>query len=53
MNIEKFVTCYDKGCEEYAETLMTLVSKDKALMNIKESKESLKKIEVLYQENMY
>lgn len=35
MNIEKFVTCYDKGCEEYAETLMTLVSKDKALMNIK------------------
>ena len=44
MNTEKsFVTCYDKGCEEYAETLMTLVSKDKALQNIKREKEEFKK----------
>lgn len=44
MNTEKsFVTCYDKGCEEYAETLMTLVSKDKALKNIKREREEFKK----------
>jgi len=44
MNTEKsFVTCYDKGCEEYAETLMTLVSKDKALNNIKREREEFKK----------
>lgn len=36
MNTNKsFVTCFDKGCDEYAEILMTLVSNDKALKNIK------------------
>jgi hypothetical protein len=44
MNTGKsFVTCYDKGCEEYAETLMTLVSKDKALMNIIRKQEEFNK----------
>lgn len=44
MNTEKsFVTCYDKDWEEYAEILMTLVSKDKSLRNVKRDKEEFKK----------
>lgn len=44
MNTEKsFVTCYDNDCEEYAEVLMTLVSADKKLCNIKRDKKEFKK----------
>lgn len=44
MNTNKsFVTCYDKDCEEYAETLMTLVSKDKTLRTINREKKEFKK----------
>ena len=42
--VEKsFATCFDKDCEEYANTLMTLVSKDKSICNIKTSREEFKK----------
>lgn len=34
-----FVTCYDKECKDYAELLMTLVSKDENIKNIKLSRE--------------
>lgn len=44
MNTEKsFVTCFDKDCEEYAEILMTLVSADKTLCNIKKDKKEFDK----------
>jgi len=38
-----FVTSYDNDCVEFAETLMTLVSADKYLCNIKRSNEEFKK----------
>lgn len=38
-----FVTSYDKDCEEYANTLMTLVSADEHLCNIKRSSEEFRK----------
>lgn len=44
MKAEKsFVTVYDKDCEEYAVTLMSLVSKDKMICNINRKTEEFKK----------
>lgn len=43
MTEKSFATCFDKGCEQFAEILMTLVSKDDRICNIKTSREEFKK----------
>jgi len=43
MTEKSFATCFDKGCEQFAEVLMTLVSKDDRICNIKTSREEFKK----------
>ena len=43
MTEKSFATCFDKDCEQYAEILMTLVSKDEKICNIKTSREEFRK----------
>ena len=40
---KQFATCFDKDCEQFAEILMTLVSNDDRICNIKTSREEFKK----------
>ena len=47
MTEKSFVSCFDKNCEEYAETLMTLISENESIRNINLKKEAFKKDRVI------